>query len=128
MTAFDLVSGAQFRRALKTSKARRYFKKATIEVAAGIGNRAEFSEVLAFSESAQAELMPLGEGDKVSIQDVFKVEPFVARDGQNRVSRIPFANRVLALHQPPRERNANSSLETAPLPDDRGGPNDRVPS
>ena len=89
---------------LKTAKTGKPYVTATIKVAAD--NAVDFWSVLAFSESAQAELSRLGEGDKISAQGSFKVEPYTARDGQTRINRTLFADHVLALRQPPRERKA----------------------
>ena len=86
MTAFALVSGALSRAPeLKTAKSGKAYVTATIKVAAD--NAVDFWSVLAFSESAQAELSRLGEGDKISAQGSFKVEPYTARDGQTRINR-----------------------------------------
>jgi single-stranded DNA-binding protein len=115
MSAFVLVSGALFRAPeQKTSKAGKPFVTATIKVAAD--NSADFWSVLAFSESAQAELMRLGEGDKISAQGSLKVELYAGRDGQTRINRTVFADHVLALRQPPRERKpkAENPGRTAP--------------
>jgi len=121
MTAFVLVSGALPRAPeLKTSKSGKSFVTATIKVAAD--NAVDFWSVLAFSETAQAELMRLGEGDKLSVQGPLKVEPYTARDGQTRISKTIFADRVLALRQPPRQRAPKAA------PDRRQtGPRDGVP-
>jgi single-stranded DNA-binding protein len=113
MTAFALVSGVLFRAPeQKISKAGKPFVTATIKVAAD--NTADFWSVLVFSESAQAELLRLGEGDKLSAQGSFKVEPYTARDGQTRISRTLFADHVLALRQPPRERKPKAAAADAP--------------
>jgi len=69
---------------------------------------AEFWSVLAFSESAQAELMRLGEGDKVSVQGSFKIELYTTSDGQTRINRTVFADCVLALRQPAARAQANA--------------------
>ena len=126
--AFALVSGALFRAPeLKTAKSGKTYATATIKVAAD--NTADFWSVLAFCECAQAELLRLGEGDKVSAQGSFKVEPYTARDGQTRINRTVFADHVLALRQPPRERKPKAStFDAAPqaLSND-GGPNDAIP-
>jgi len=118
MTAFALVSGALFRAPeLKTAKTGKPYVTATIKVAAD--NAADFWSVLAFSESAQAELLRLSEGDKLSAQGSFKVEPYTARDGQTRINRTLFPDIVLALRQPPRERkpsNAAAKRDTASAP------------
>ena len=109
MTAFALITGALSRAPeFKTSKSGKPYVTATIKVAAD--NAVYFWSVLAFSESAQAELSRLGEGDKLSAQGSFKVEPYTGRDGQTRISRTLFADRILALRQPPRE----SKLRAAP--------------
>ena len=113
MSAFVLITGALSRAPeLKTSKSGKAYVTATIKVAAD--NAAEFWSVLVFSESTQAELLRLVEGDKVSVQGALKVEPYTARDGQTRINRTVFADHVLALRQPPRERKprADNSTQT----------------
>jgi single-stranded DNA-binding protein len=113
MTAFVLVSGALSRAPeLKTSKSGKAYVTATVKLAAD--GAAEFWSILAFSESAQAELTRLGEGDKVSAQGSLKVEPYTGRDGQTRINRTVLADHVLALRQPPRERkpSADNSTQT----------------
>lgn len=131
MTAFVLVSGALSRAPeLKTSKSRKSYVTATIKVAAE--NATEFWSVLAFSESAQAELSRLGEGDKVSAQGPLEVESYTGRDGQTRINRTVFADHVLALRQPPRERKSRAAASSASDgvsqgPSNDGGPNDAIP-
>ena len=112
MSAFVLVSGALSRAPeLKTSKSGKAYVTATVKVAAD--NAVDFWSILAFSEAAQAELMRLGEGDKISAQGTFKVEPYTARDGQTRINRTLFADIVLALRQPPRERKSKAAPAAA---------------
>src|SRR5271170_254861 len=107
MTAFVLVSGALSRAPeLKTAKSGKPYASATIRVAAD--SAVDCWSILAFSETAQAELLRLGEGDKLSAQGSFKVEPYTARDGQTRINRTVFADHVLALRQPPRERKSRA--------------------
>ena len=60
-------------------------------------------EVLAFSESEQAELMRLGDGDAVSMQGALRVETYV-KDGDTKVSLTCIADYVLALRQPARKQ------------------------
>jgi len=118
MSASVLVSGSPSRGPeLKTAKSGKAYATATVKVAAD--NAVDFWSVLAFSETAQAELMRLGEGDKLSAQGSFKVEPYTARDGQTRINRTLFPDIVLALRQPPRERkpsNAAAKRDTASAP------------
>jgi single-stranded DNA-binding protein len=103
MSAFALVSGALFRAPeLKSSKAGKSYVLATVKVTAD--NNVDFWTIMGFSETVQTELLRLGEGDKLSAQGSFKVEPYTARDGQTRINRTLFADHILALRQPPRER------------------------
>jgi single-stranded DNA-binding protein len=131
MTALVLVSGALSRAPeVKTSKSGKPYASATIRVAAD--SAAEFWSILAFSDSVQAEHVRLDEGDKVSVQGSLKVEPYTARDGQTRINRTVFADHVLALRQPPRERKPRVSASSASDgvsqgPSNDGGPNDAIP-
>ena len=126
MTAFVLVSGALSRAPeLKTWKSGNAYAAATVKVVAD--GAAEFWSILAFSESAQAELIRLEEGDKISAQGSFKVEPYTARDGQMRISRTIFADHVLALRQPPRGRKPKPArTDATPMPA-RAGFDDGLP-
>jgi single-stranded DNA-binding protein len=108
VTAFALITGALSRAPeLRTAKSGKAYCTATIKVAAD--NAVDFWSVLAFSETVQTELMRLNEGDKISAQGTFKVEPYTGRDGQTRISRTLFADHVLALRQPPRERKPSNA-------------------
>jgi single-stranded DNA-binding protein len=121
MTAFALISGALFRAPeLKTAKTGKAYVAASLRVTAD--NATDYWSVLAFSESAQAELSRLGEGDKISAQGSFKVEPYTARDGQTRINRTIFADHILALRQPPRERKPKAAPTRAP---DDGAPSNQ---
>ena len=98
MTAIALVTGTLFRPPeQRTSKAGKPFVTATIRVKDGDG--AQWWKVLAFSESIQAELMRLADGDAISAQGAFKAELY-DKDGEKRLSLSIVANKVLALRQP----------------------------
>ena len=113
MTALALISGALSRTPeLRTAKSGKAYATATIKVAADIA--VDFWSVLAFSENAQAELMRLGEGDKVSLQGSLKLEVYTSRDGERKISRTLFADHVLALRQPPRQRAPKGASTRAP--------------
>jgi single-stranded DNA-binding protein len=115
MTAFAIVTGALFRAAeQRTSKAGKPFVTATIR--AKDGEASQWWRVTAFSESAQAELMRLGEGDACSVQGSFKAEIYPPEGTPPKVSLSIIADNVLALRQPPRERKAKTSGAAA-----RGG-------
>jgi single-stranded DNA-binding protein len=55
--------------------------------------------VLAFSESVQAELMRLADGDAISVQGTLKAELY-EKDGEKRLSLSIVAAHVVALRQP----------------------------
>jgi single-stranded DNA-binding protein len=102
MTISALVTGSLFRRPeQRRSRNDRAYVTTTVKAAGG--NEVHFVNVVAFSESAQAELLRLGEGDAVSVQGPFKAEVY-EREGQTRVSLSITADCVLAARQPPKER------------------------
>jgi single-stranded DNA-binding protein len=127
MTA-ALVTGTLYRSPeQRTGKTGRPFVTATIK--AKDGESFQWWRVTAFSESAQAELLRLDEGDHVSVQGNFKAELY-----ETRLSLSIIADQVLAVRQPPKER-ARPKEREAP-PDDRrcagtwppeGGPSDDIP-
>jgi hypothetical protein len=102
MTAFAIVTGSLFRAPeQRTSKAGKPYVTATIR--AKDGDALQWWRVTAFSESAQAELMRLGEGAPGGTPP--------------KISLSIIADHVLALRQPPKERKASKERK-APY---RGG-------
>jgi|SRR5580704_3454618 single-stranded DNA-binding protein len=100
---YALVSGSLFRAPeQKTSKAGKPYVAATIR--AKDGEASQWWKVVAFSESAQAELMCLGDGDACTVQGAFKAELYQPEGGEARVSLSIVADQVLALRRPPKER------------------------
>jgi single-stranded DNA-binding protein len=100
-----LVSGSLFRAPeQKTSKAGKPFVTATIR--AKDGEASQWWKVAAFSESAQAELLRLADGDSLSVQGAMKSELYTPDGGETKLSLNIVADRVLALRQPPKERKA----------------------
>jgi single-stranded DNA-binding protein len=109
---YALVTGALFRAPeQRTSKAGKLFVTATIR--AKDGDASQFWRMTAFSESAQAELMRLGDGDAVSVQGSFKVELYTPDGGETKLSLSIVADRVLALRQPPKQRKAPKEPEAS---------------
>jgi len=105
MTTSDLIGGALFRNPeQKTSKAKKAYATAKLRVAAD--NAIDFWNIVAFSDSAQAGLMRLRDGDRLSAQGALTVEIYVARDGSTKINRSILVDQVLALRQPPRERKS----------------------
>jgi single-stranded DNA-binding protein len=60
------------------------------------GDDAQWWKLVAFSESVQAELMRLADGDPISVQGAFKAELY-DKDGEKRLSLSVVASNVLAL-------------------------------
>ncbi len=102
MSVHALAIGTLFRAAeSKVSKGGKSFVATTLKT--NSGNATEWIKILTFSESAMAELLRLAAGDSVSIQGTLKAELY-ERDGVSRVSITIFADLVLALKQPPKQR------------------------
>jgi hypothetical protein len=129
MSTFALISGALFRNAeRKTSKAGKIYVTATVKAVAG--NESEFWRLIVFSESAQAELMRLADGDKLAAQGAMKIELYRANDGSEKLSRTLMVDGVLALKPAPREKKPKSAPAAArPESGDQDGRdfNDPVP-
>jgi hypothetical protein len=64
----------------------------------------QFVRATAFSESVQAELLRLQDGDAVAVQGPLKAELYTAADGMNKIALSMIADCVLALRQPPKKR------------------------
>jgi single-stranded DNA-binding protein len=109
MSVFALVSGSLFRAPeQRTSKAAgKPFVTATIR--AKDGEASQWWRVTAFSETAQAELMRLIDGDSLAVQGSFKAELYTPDGGETKLSLSIIANRVLPLRPPPKERKAPAS-------------------
>ena len=116
MTVQVLVTGEIFRAAKQqTSKAGKVFTVATMKAAATDASNSEFWSVLAFSDTAQQELLRLTVGEKLSVQGGLKLETFTRDDGEVRISRTIFANAILPLRAPPREKKPKPAPPSAPL-------------
>jgi single-stranded DNA-binding protein len=108
MSVAVLISGSLFKAPeQRTSQAGRRFVSATIKVGGESGN-AEFWSVLAFGDTAGAELMLLGLNERVAVQGSLKLELYTANGGKTKISRTIFADHILAVRQPPKERKAKA--------------------
>jgi hypothetical protein len=104
-----LVQGCLFKAPEeKISQAGRRFVSATIKVG-GENRDGEFWACLAFSASTQAELLRLGAGDALSAQGSAKIELYQKDGGEVRISRTIFANAILPLRAPPREKKPKAA-------------------
>jgi single-stranded DNA-binding protein len=130
MTTYCLVTGSLHKAPeTKISKANRGYTTATIKVRDGDG--AQFWRVTAFSETAQAELLRLGDGDSVSVQGAMKAETY-DKDGETRLSLSLVADHVLALRQPakprqPKVETGTSSRRDSPDARSHAGTGDAAP-
>lgn len=119
MTAFVLITGTLLRTAeQKTSQAGKRYVTATIKAAAVDASNSEFWSVLAFSDTAQAELLRLGAGEKLSAQGSLKLTTFES-NGETRISRTVFVDSILALRAPPKEKKPKPGTPPARGPLDR---------
>jgi single-stranded DNA-binding protein len=80
----------------RTSKAGKPFVTATIR--AKDGDNSQWWRLVAFAESAQAELMCLTDGDALSVQGAHEAETY-EKDGATKLSLSVIADHVLALRQ-----------------------------
>jgi single-stranded DNA-binding protein len=96
----------------RTSRNGNCFATATLRVSSG--SELQFWRLFVFSESAQAELARLGEGDALAVQGTPKFEIWHPESGEPRVSLSVTADHVLALKQPPRERKPKAEKSPAP--------------
>jgi single-stranded DNA-binding protein len=110
MSAHVLVSGTLFHapeeRTGKTSG--KHFVAATLKVRDG--EAAQFWRVLAFSDTAQSELMRLDDGDALAVQGGLRAEAY-AKDGEPRVSLTVIADAVLPLRRPKKPREPEQRQE-----------------
>jgi single-stranded DNA-binding protein len=113
MTAYALISGTVFRAPMqRTSQSGKRYVVTTLKAAAVDNSSSDFWSVLAFGDTAGAELMRLAIGERVTIQGGLKLEIF-EKDGQARISRTIFADHVMALRQPPKERKPKAGSKAA---------------
>jgi single-stranded DNA-binding protein len=113
MTVFVLVSGTIFREPQqRTSQSGKRYTVATVKAGGADNAPADFWSVLCFSDTGQAELLRLGLNEKVSVQGTLKIEAY-EKDGQTKISRTIFADSVLPLRAPPREKKPKAGAPAA---------------
>lgn len=114
MTVHVLVTGTLFRAAeQKISQAHKRYVTATMKAASVDASNSEFWTVLAFSDTAQSELLRLSAGEKLAVQGGLKLTTFET-NGEIRISRTVFADSVLALRAPPKERKPKNEPNEPP--------------
>lgn len=107
MSVSVLVSGSLFRSPeQRTSSSGKRYVKATLRAAAADNSTSEFWDLLCFSETAGAELMRLGDGDRLAAQGNLKVDLYQPEGKPPKIQRTIFVDHVLALRPKPKERKA----------------------
>jgi single-stranded DNA-binding protein len=113
MTVAILVSGVIFKEPQqRTSQSGKRYVVTTIKAAAADNSTSDFWSVLAFGDTAGAELLRLGLNERVAIQGSLKLELF-EKNGATKISRTVFVDHVLALRAPPKERKPKTAKPTA---------------
>jgi Single-strand binding protein family len=135
-----LITGSLYKAGeQRTSKSGSKFVTASARVKTG--EAMQFVRVVAFSESAQAELLRLQDGDCFSEQGQFKAEIYAKDGGEPKLSLSIVADQILALRQPAKQSKPKQLPAAEPLPKDTrsrqercsgtwapgGGPNDSIP-
>ena len=90
----------------------RSYVQARLRVAAG-ADETHFVRVTAFSESAGAALMALGDGDAVAVAGTLRLGAWTDRDGQPRPNADLVAAQVLTVYHLKRRRDAMQPSEGA---------------
>ena len=115
-----LVSGKlQGQPEQRTAKTGRAYVQARMRVAAG-ADEAHFVRVTAFSESACAALLALGDGDALAVAGTLKPGAWMDRDGNAKPNLDLVAAQVLTAYHLKRRREAvqpgESGTDTRPAP------------
>jgi hypothetical protein len=105
MSVHILVSGSLFKNPeLKTSKSGKSYATASIRTSSADGTAADFWNLLVFSETVQAQLLQLTEGEKLAAQGSAKIELF-----NGKISRTVFVDAILPLRAAPREKKPKAA-------------------
>lgn len=108
MSAHVLISGSIFKRPeQRVSKTGKSYVTSTAKIA--VGAELQFWNIVAFRDLACAELLRLDEGDAIAAQGALKVGQY-PRDGETRISYSVTADYVLALRQPPTQREKKEKV------------------
>lgn len=123
----------------RTSKTGKPFVVAKVRAATGDGE-SMFINVLAFSDSAQAALLALGDGDSVALTGSLTPKTWTDKEGNTRPALDLVAHQVLTTYHVTRKRTAMHQSAPAPAhgrakdeawqaraPRDRSGPGDFEP-
>jgi len=125
MSLYGLASGALWKAPeRRISKAGRAFTTATLR-SGGDGADVQWIKLLAFSDTAQAELEGLDAGDAIAVQGNLKAEIYTPERGDARISLTVNVISVLPLKR--RKRKAEASSAAPPLVPTRADFTDDIP-
>ncbi len=109
MSASVLVKGTLYRQPEeRTSRSNKPFVMATIRQTSGAD--ATFWRVFAFSDHVRSELKRLNEGDALTVQGALEAKIYDGGQGP-RFSLSVVADHVLALRQPPKQREKKAAAQ-----------------
>jgi hypothetical protein len=118
MTVFVLVSGSLFKNPeIKISRSGKSYATASIRTASADNTASDFWNLLVFSETVQAELMRLGEGEKLAAQGSLKLEIY-----NGKISRTVFVDHILPLRAAPRSKTKAAKPAASQEETTEGGP------
>ena len=113
----------------RTGASGKPFTTAKLRAAAGEGETL-FVNVIAFSDTVQAALQALGDGDSVAVSGALTPKVWTDRDGQARPSLDLVAHAVLTAYHVSRKRQAVRGRQDPPQEQQDGGddlPDDALP-
>ena len=114
MTLLALITGQLWKDPqARKSKSGKQFATATVK--SGTPAEPLWAKVIAFSETAQSELMRLKDGDALSAQGTLKISVY-ERAGEHRAGLEIVAANILALRQPKKAKRTASVREETPAP------------
>jgi hypothetical protein len=109
MSVAVLVTGTLFKEPQqRIGKTGKPYVTTTIKAAGADNASSDFWSLLAFGDTAGAELLRLAVGERVAVQGSMKLELF-EKNGETRISRTIFCDHAMALRQPPKERRAKAA-------------------
>jgi single-stranded DNA-binding protein len=115
MSVAILVSGSIFKEPTqRTSQSGRSYVVTTLKAAAADNAGSDFWSIMCFSASAGETLMRLAVGERVAVQGSLKLEIYTSKNGETKISRTVFADHVLAVRQPPKEKKPKAAPKAAP--------------
>jgi single-stranded DNA-binding protein len=126
MSVAVLVTGTLFKEPQqRTSQSGKRYVVATMKAAAADNSSSDFWSILAFGDTAGAELMRLGLNERLAVQGSLKIEAYT-KDGETKISRTVFVDNVMSLRaaerKPKKPASDESLLVETPGTQTAGGP------